>query len=452
MRPRRRAADSERGAILVITSVGIVALLGFAAIAVDLGDSRQRSRHHQSATDMTATAAAMELSSNAADTNSQAQAHLTGKDFAERNLSTSLMFTGCRTSAPGRQCYTDGDMYVEITTPHAGLASFPAHQQVEVTVCSQSPGMLGPAVGLTPSEVCRSAVGLLDETIANSPAIMALNPTASEAFHLEGVAVAVGVNGGLVSNSSSGSAFHMKDNTDAISSGDGASVLAVGGASLAGSYSLSPAPTTGAPVTPDPWASVVEPTVSSSGSYNSSTKTFTPGSYGSIKIDKPGTYVFQPGIYKFTGEFKIEGAGVRILADNVLWYFAGSGRANWGSGTNYIRISAMGPSTYYGGNSGAFPPLAIFQSRSNSNAFHIGDDIRIGNRSGTSCTVTNTAGIAGGVYIPNSQLRVRGNTGSGLCTEGAPVVADRVHIQETGLIQGEGYSSGVSSRTTRLAG
>ncbi len=436
----------------MVSAASMVALLGLAALVVDLGDSRQRSRENQSVSDMASLAAATDLSSNPADTAALATAHTTAADYVASNLGVALSTTTCRTAASGKQCYTGDDNYVEITTPYSGVALVPAHQQVHVEVCSQSDGFFAPAVGAVPSEVCRAATAMLDETLVIIPAVLALDPSGAEAFHLEGSAQVVGIGGSLVSNSSSSTSFHMKDSTSATASGASACICAVGNSSINGSASVSPAAANGVTVVNDPWASLAEPTISGSGGYNSSTKTFTPGTFGSIKIDKPGTYTFQPGQYEFNGEFKIEGSGVNIVAEDVLWYFGPGGRANWGSGTNYIRISAQSSGTYYGGNGGLWPPVAIFQSRSNGNDFHIGDDIRIGHVSGGACTVDSSAGISGGVYIPNADFMVRGNSSSGICTDGAPIVAWRVQIQETGFVQGgTDGSSGTATRATFLA-
>lgn len=42
-----RSGD-DRGSVIVITAASLVVLLGFAALVVDLGDSRQRARENQS--------------------------------------------------------------------------------------------------------------------------------------------------------------------------------------------------------------------------------------------------------------------------------------------------------------------------------------------------------------------------------------------------------------------
>ncbi len=446
--------SDERGAVLLIAAASLIALLGFATLIVDLGDSRQLTRQNQSVSDMASSAAAIELSSSASDHHATDNAHLVAADFVGRNLDVSIASTVCRTPNADLLCYAAGDTYVEIETPHAGLSSVPAYQQVWVNVCSQSSGFFAPALGLAPSEVCRDATAILDETIVISPAILALDPTGPQAFHLEGVARAVGVGGSLVANSSSSSGFHMKDATSATATDPTSCICAVGGVSLAGAATVSPIATAGSMVATDPWASLVEPTVISSGSYNSATKTFAPGLHGSIILDKPGTYTFSPGIHEFTGQFKIEGAGIHVVAENVLWYFGpgSSASASWASGPNTIRVSSRPSNEYYGGNNGEFPPIAILQARTNTNAFSLGDNVSVGHVSASGCVVDSSAGITGGVYLPTAELQVRGNTGSGLCTEGAPVVAYRVQIQETGFVQGAtDGSAGTSTRSTRLA-
>ncbi len=133
-------------------------------------------------------------------------------------------------------------------TPRATLAwrstrqrvEVPPHQQIHVNVCPQSRGFFAPAVGATPSDVCRAATAMLDETIVIVAAVLALDPSGPEAFHLEGAAQVVGVWGSLVANSSSSTSFHMKDATSATTTGPSACICAVGTSSINGSATAFP--------------------------------------------------------------------------------------------------------------------------------------------------------------------------------------------------------------------
>ena len=57
----RRKQIDERGAILVITSLSIVALVGITALVVDIGNANQRGRSAQSVTDASSLAGGWEL-------------------------------------------------------------------------------------------------------------------------------------------------------------------------------------------------------------------------------------------------------------------------------------------------------------------------------------------------------------------------------------------------------
>ncbi len=440
----------ERGAALVVVSVSLVALMAFVALVIDLGDSRQRARENQSVADHSSVAAAAALSSDPADRAAREAAHAAARDFVGRNLGAVAVRASCGGDAAGMRCYTVGEARVEITTPYPGSGS-PAHEAVHIRVCSRSPGFFGPALGLVPGEVCRDATAVLEESVLVVPAVLALDRGASHAIDLSGSGRVLAEGGSVVANSVASTALRLTDRSSLTVTGPVACACAVGGTSVSGSARVTPVAVGGIAPIADPWADLVEPSVTRAGSYDPTTRTFSPGRFGDITIDRAGTYTFLPGIYRFDGLFRIAGTDVHVVAEEVLFH-VGRGRLDWGSGVSTVRISARPPDEYYGGAGGAFPPVAIFQSRTNTASFEFGDDVRAGVVDASSCRVDATAGISGGVYLPGAVLNVRGNTGSGLCTDGAPVVARQIHVRETGSLRGTTAAGqvGTVTRSVRL--
>jgi Flp pilus assembly protein TadG len=97
-----RFAD-EHGATMVLFTIVLVVLLGFAAIVVDLANGRQQKRLAQNSVDAVVFAAAQDLATyyTSPVATRQAQVTATVKDYALRNFSTATAaWSGCTDPAP----------------------------------------------------------------------------------------------------------------------------------------------------------------------------------------------------------------------------------------------------------------------------------------------------------------------------------------------------------------
>jgi len=158
-----------------------------------------------------------------------------------------------------------------------------------------------------------------------------------------------------------------------------------------------------------------------------------PGEFNiKIEISGSGIKTFMPGIYWLNNDLKIEGS-VQIVAHGVLFIIA-SGNVDIGSGPHAIGISAISsPRSLAEDLAG----VAIYQPESNKNTFLQGDSAHAGVRVGDECNLSPNvnppgsvppgSGIAGGIYLPGTTLRQRGN-GSTFCAT-RPIVAKKIRVE-----------------------
>ena len=176
-RAHRRARD-ESGAVLVIVAVSLVALLGFAALAIDVGSFYQAQRQAQSAADAGALAGADDI-------------------IASPTAVLGDATTYASTNAPS-------------TTPTIS-ATQPTSASVRVTVDASTPAFFGRLLGLTSAKVsatavasalnkpshCASTTGACDAIFA-----MSTSCTTSPSAAVEVTTGQVNINGAVHSNGS----------------------------------------------------------------------------------------------------------------------------------------------------------------------------------------------------------------------------------------------------------
>jgi Flp pilus assembly protein TadG len=126
LRKLRRRGAGESGVVLVLVAVMMVAFLGMAALAIDVGSFYQAQRQAQSAADAGALAAGQDLPGSSTSATSDGTTYATTND-------------------PGATA--------TVTTPYAGSSSV-----VKVTVNTTTPSFFGHIFGLTHANVSASAV------------------------------------------------------------------------------------------------------------------------------------------------------------------------------------------------------------------------------------------------------------------------------------------------------
>jgi len=249
----------------------------------------------------------------------------------------------------------------------------------------------------------------------SSNCIYALDPSATDAFLANGGAT-VNVNCGIVVDSSDSKALETKGTpTNLIAS----NISIVGNYNQGAGSTISPVPTTGAKVTPDPLAYLTAPTVPGTCDYtnyslNSGTATINPGTYCN-GITAGGTAVV---LYLNPGLYILKGGGLSIAGGaNIISNAGGVTFDNTsGGGYSYKAIAIAGGST----TSLAAP------TTSSGGAL---EGILFFDRTGTASSkemITGSSGakFTGALYFPNSEVDFTG--GSSGAGDWTIIVANQV--------------------------
>jgi len=360
----------ERGQILPMTAIALIAVVALVGVAADMGYFFDYRRHMQTGADGAAMAGAEQLRRDANDAQVQPAAF----------------------SAAASNGFTDGVGGAQVIVNHPPSGGFYAGNDrfVEAIVKQPRPTIFMSILGFQSASVgTRAVAGAQD-----SPnCIYALHPTANHAFNTTGSA-------SVVVDSSSNSAMNSSG-----SAGVTATSIAVTGNTAGCCYS--PTPTTGVPPEPDPLAGRAAPTVGGcdyvSKSVSSATAVLTPGVYcngitisgGSSNVTfMPGTYILNGGGFSVSGGGTINGAG-------VTFYNTGGGAY----GYKPVSISGGTMGTLSAPTSGAMEGMLFFQDRS------------ITSGSTNAITGGSTLSLEGAIYFPTTPLTFTGgSSGSTGCS------------------------------------
>jgi Flp pilus assembly protein TadG len=401
-----RLEGDERGAVLAFVAVGMVVLIGFSALAIDVGRLYVTRAQLQAAADAAALAAVRELP----DQDAAREAALTlvagnlGPDAnAGQNLVDAVTFGRWDADAG---TFVSGGAPVDSTR-----ISLARSQATGNPIQTFFAGVLGHSqVDVGVRSVARR--------LAANTCFWALNPTLQDAVRIESGAQITLVNCAFSVNSSHDRA--IKAETGGCVEADGIDV--VGGA-FGSCYSA--APRTGASPLEDLLLALEAPSYGSctfSSTRNlaeGGTHTVSPGVYcGGIKVGENATVTFQPGLYVLGGiGLKVED-GARVIAHDVtiyLTYLNGS----WG------RVQVEDDSTLEvsAASTGPLAGIAFFQDRATpaSVRFVIED--------------VSSSTIEGTIYA--SSIHFWLETRSGLDLTGA-VVADRMTFETNARVHRSG--------------
>jgi Flp pilus assembly protein TadG len=412
----------------VFVALGLVVLLGFLGLGIDMGYMRYMKRQAQMAADAAAVAGAAEISTCAGT------AGCSGLTTAAKTaVSTDNLFprvtqsTGCSaTPAAGATvvlvnnpptCLTLGTAAGD--DPHKGDNNY-----VEVYVYRNVPTFFARVFGPTSATVSARAEAKLGSA--------------------GGCLYALGSSGGISvvgSGGISAPSCGILDNYNLSSTGSAnitaSSIGVVGTVSNVGSGTISPAPVSITPVS-DPLAYLSPPTpqsgsctntinISGSGSY-----TYNPGNYCSISTAGSLSVTFTPGNYLVTGNVSFVGSGpVTFGAGNYTingtFSNTGSGNVSLGAGLYYLNgLSLTGSGTVSGtsvtlyNNSGAvnvtgsqtvqlvapttgtYAGILFYQNRSDASAANI--------------TGSETSILQGALYFPDAGLTITGSSSTAAYT------------------------------------
>lgn len=391
----RSAKKDSPGQVLVLVSLGMVVLLGFAALAIDVGQFWSVRRHMQTAADAAALAAAV----------------------AVRQGNTP---TAPADSVATQNGFTDGSDNVTVTVnnpPASGVyAGNTAY--VEVIVSQPQPSFFLNALGYSSTGVSARSVA----SSVNGPACLyALDPSAAKAVDVQGSSTATLTCGAIVDS----------NNSDALNSGGGGTLTA-SNIGVDGNYSgsgFTPTPVTGVAPAPDPLAYLPEPTVGAcnyTGVHAGTSKGTTylnPGVYcGGIQISGNNPVVFNPGVYILEGGLKVTATNANFSGTGVMFYNTATGSYPYGqislSGSNTANLSAPTSGTYTG--------ILFFQDRSIPST-----------AKGSTITGSSTSTFDGAIYFSTTSVTYSGSSSSGGYTI---IVADTVSISGNSVLS-DNYSS-----------
>jgi Flp pilus assembly protein TadG len=377
----RDFCNDQRGTIAVITGLSATALVGFAALAVDVASWQVAQRSMQGTADMAAFSAALAHSkSNGTSVVTQAKGIAAAQGYVD----------------------AQGGVTVTVNQPPASGSYTSNATAVEVTVQQAQPRFLAGLLLASNPTVNARAVATITNT---GPAcVLALDPTANQALTVSGSASVNSPGCDIAANSTSSSAINMSGSSTVTTP----CAVSAGGVNVTSGLTLTKCstPTTSAAPTADPYASVPAPTHSGSCLTvpNTTTVTLSAGYYCSgLHISGSQSATFGAGVYYVTGgNFQIDGSA----SGTGVTFFTTAGNSVSINGSNTTNFSA--PTT------GAYSGIVFFGDRS----WNTSTNNQINGGSNTT--------ITGAIYFPTEILSFAGGaTSASNCTQ---LVADKINI------------------------
>lgn len=295
MATAKRLLAEETGQALVFTALGFTFLLGFMALAVDVGLLFRAKRNDQIAADAAAVAAAL--------------------DYKYNGSVTSAKAAGKAASAANGVTDGTGGASVAINLPPTYGPNTSCGDCVEAIVTAPSQTFFAGILGISSLTVGARAVA----GHSGTEDCMYLLGTSGEDFDNSGAGTITLNHCSLIDDSSSSNAFY---NNGALTF-SALSINVVGGTSNGGAWSLSPTPTTG--VTPSGYP-LSRPIPSTSGcnaglSYSTAVNTtVSAGCYNGLSITGAANITFNPGLYVINGPIVLTGAAT-LKGTGVTFYF-----------------------------------------------------------------------------------------------------------------------------------
>jgi hypothetical protein len=420
----------EAGQALVLTALALVALLGFAGLAIDMGVMRYEKRLQQTAADAAAIAGASNLAFGGVAAGAQDAASRVGyTDNGGGQVSN------CAGAAVGTIC-------VEVnpgpkTGPHQGNPNY-----VEVLVADVHPTYFMKILGINTETITARAVA---SNLGGNGCLYTLGPPPSS-FEGDSDAIVNASSCGIVDNgtyNTNGTALTVSANTFGVSG------TSSGGSATCTAPGLCPA--YGIPAATDPLSGMTPPCNSCSGgnvinvlgggrpgcgpgcSYSGGTYTISPGTYCSITIRGAASdqVVFSPGVYIIDGSsapcssasLQIPGNDT-ISGTGVTFYFTNSSTLNM-TGTPSMNLTAPD-------SSGTYPGILMYQDPNDTSMA----GPSVGGKSGSK--------YEGALYFPKGQITFYGDDNN---ISVAVVVSNSINLSgdPTVNVQGSaGLPAGVS--------
>jgi Flp pilus assembly protein TadG len=398
MHKLRKLLD-EQGSALILVALGFSVLLGFTALAVDMGQMFHAKRNMQIAADAAAVAGSLDYLYNGSVTSAKAAAK----------------------SASSSNFYTDGTNSVTVTPnmgptvgAYAGNTNF-----FEVIVSQPVPTLFMATVGKKTMTIEARAVA--GTPVPGDVCIWVMNPTGAD-MNVQGSYDIETPKCGIYVNSPASSSFSTTGNGGTIN----ALFLDVVGNSPP-SHQTTPTPATinTAPRT-NPWGNLTGPTPANGGCSTSNTDATTTsltGTLGTVTVTGPGAgnakcysntagvtlkdVTFGPGVYVFENGVKLQGTDT-IQGPGTLDIYSGAF-----SQVNNAVLNITAPT------SGTYNAIALMQPATNTKAL----SIQMGSSNST---------MIGYIYAPGANVNMQDN-GTGACSPNATTTRG---TESTGIVAG----------------
>lgn len=393
-----RFVRSRRGNVAIVTGLLAPALVGFAGIGTETAYWYFRQRNLQSATDIAAYDGALALRGGA-----HQEAITTGATAdADKN--------GWRSSIGT----------IEVNTPPSSGAH-QDNQSVEVILTENEPRYFSALFARDSVPISTRAVATY-QSLGNA-CMLGLNKSQAKTVQFWGNASARFEGCNIVSDSAASDSFAV---------GGSANVTTPCASAVGGSYVTSvlhltecTTVTTSAAYTPDPYATVPQPSVGSCFSGTLPT-TLSPGTYcGGMSFGNK-TYTMNPGVYVINGGTLKVNANTVLNGTGVMFYLTNGATLSINGGAK-IDIAAATTGTYQG--------ILFFGDRSMPSAKQtINGDA--------------TSLMTGALYFPSQEVDLLGNfSGAGGCMQ---VVADTIYYTGSSTFRDDCTATGM--QTIKVAG
>jgi Flp pilus assembly protein TadG len=391
-----RGWRDESGQALVLGSVCILTLLGFAGLAIDVGQIRYQKRQMQAAVDAAAMAGAIEMSTCGSTSDCSAMTTASKAALAENGYTVQTPLTQCATNSSTSLTLwvNNGPCYMGSTTadPNYGSTKY-----VEAVLTGPVNTIFAGALGFKSMKVTVRAEA------AGAPSTYCLVVSADSASSTQGITLQGGSSGGIsaptcgIYDDDTSSSNAVTDNSGTVSS---KKFMVVGTGIQNSGATISPSPTTGQSALADPLAYLTSsgdaPTAGSCTSQSSTpangasltSATFCNGltlnSNVSVTLGA-GTYYIENGINVDSGATLNGTAGVTL--------YIATGQANLNSGST---VELVAPTT------GNLAGIALWQAASDTNEINLDSGA--------------TSEFDGAIYAPTAELTFNSGTNAAACT------------------------------------
>lgn len=365
---------NQEGSTAILVAVLLPVLIGFMALAFDMGYMFLYKNHMQVAADSAALVAA-------------------GSRQKNQDINTAQAWALTATQANGYTHGIDGTV-ITVNIPPGGSASYAADTHfVRVTVAQPVSVFFAGIFGINRLSVSATAVS--GPAPSSMPCLLTLASSMPSAVSMMGNGTLIANNCGMYVNSNSGTALTVTGTVTVKAN----PIKVVGGSSVDKNSNVSPI-TNGATAIADPFASLAMPAFTSC-TYTNFKKagngplTLNPGTYcGGISITGTHSVTFNSGMYVLYGGGMTLASNISPITGSNLTFY------NSGNGTSYpygnISFSGGGVSALSAPTTGTYAGMLVMQNPNNTL-----DATVNGNAEST---------LAGNFYFPKNNVNLGGTS------------------------------------------